>query len=85
MSELIRVSNITNFQGFSTGSRKAVDNPAALRALSINRFGGGGIPGVQPPPILRLLYIYLQCLHQETLQLFSFSLRCQTRKHLLFR
>jgi len=37
MSELIRVSNLTNFQGFSTGSRKPVDNPAALGALSTNR------------------------------------------------
>jgi hypothetical protein len=37
MSELIRVSNLTNFKGFSTGSRKPVDNPAALRALSTNR------------------------------------------------
>jgi len=39
LSELIRVSNITNFWGFSTGSRKAVDNPAALRA-SLGRWGG---------------------------------------------
>jgi hypothetical protein len=37
MSELIRVSNVTIFRAFSTGSRKAVDNPAALRALSTNR------------------------------------------------
>jgi hypothetical protein len=37
MSELGGVSNLTNFQGFSTGSRKPVDNPAALRALSTNR------------------------------------------------
>ena len=34
MSELIYVMNLTNFQEFSTGSRKAVDNPAALWALS---------------------------------------------------
>jgi len=34
MSELIRVSNLTNFKGFSTGSRKPVDNPAPLRAMS---------------------------------------------------
>jgi hypothetical protein len=32
MSELIGVSNLTNFQGFSTGSRNPVDNPAALGA-----------------------------------------------------
>jgi len=37
MSELIRVSNLTDFQEFSTGDRKPVDNPAALRALSTNR------------------------------------------------
>jgi len=49
MSELIGVSNLTNFQGFSTGSRKPVDNPAALGAFQWN--GGGGIPSVQPPPI----------------------------------
>jgi hypothetical protein len=32
MSELSGVSNLTIFQGLSTGSRKAVDNPAPLRA-----------------------------------------------------
>jgi len=39
MSELIQVINLTNFQAFSTGGRKAVDNPAALGALSTNRQG----------------------------------------------
>jgi hypothetical protein len=33
MSELIRVIIITIFRAFSTGSRKAVDNPAALWAF----------------------------------------------------
>jgi hypothetical protein len=32
MSELIRVSNLTKFQGFPQVGRKAVDNPAPLRA-----------------------------------------------------
>jgi len=39
LSELIRVSNLTNFWAFSTGSRKAVDNPAALRASLGNGAG----------------------------------------------
>jgi len=34
MSELGGVIILTNFQGFSTGSRNPVDNPAPLRALS---------------------------------------------------
>jgi len=34
MSVLIGVSNLTNFQEFSTSNRKPVDNPAALGALS---------------------------------------------------
>ena len=34
MSELGGVSNLTIFRAFSTGSRKAVDNPAPLRAMS---------------------------------------------------
>jgi hypothetical protein len=52
MSELIRVSNLTNFQEFSTACRKPVDNPAALGASQNVRKGngGGGIPDVQPPP-----------------------------------
>jgi len=37
MSELIHVSNLTNFQEFSTGSRKAVDNPAPLRACELRQ------------------------------------------------
>ena len=41
MSELIRVSNVTIFRAFSTGSRKAVDNPAALRASQNVRKGTG--------------------------------------------
>jgi hypothetical protein len=41
MSELISVSNLTNFQGFSTGSRKPVDNPAALGASQDMRSGMG--------------------------------------------
>ena len=39
MSELSDVINLTNFQGLSTGSRKAVENPAGLRA-SLGRWGG---------------------------------------------
>jgi len=60
MSELIGVSNLTNFQEFSTGSRKPVDNPAALGASQSMRKGngGGGIPIVQPPPSLRLCETY---------------------------
>jgi hypothetical protein len=34
MSELGAVIILTIFRAFSTGSRKAVDNPAPLRALS---------------------------------------------------
>jgi len=34
MSELGGVIILTIFRAFSTGSRKAVDNPAPLRALS---------------------------------------------------
>jgi len=37
MSELIRVSNLTKFQGFPQVGRKAVDNPAALRASCSER------------------------------------------------
>jgi hypothetical protein len=37
MSELISVSNLTEFQGLSTGGRNAVDNPSLLGAeLGIN-------------------------------------------------
>ena len=49
MSELSDVINLTNFQGLSTGSRKAVENPAGVRAHSAlqlfwNRMGiGAGI------------------------------------------
>jgi hypothetical protein len=51
MSALIGVSNLTNFQEFSTGSRKPVDNPAPLGASQNMRKGswGGRIPDVQPP------------------------------------
>jgi len=41
MSELIHVSNITNFQGLSTTCRKPVDNPAALGASQDMRSGMG--------------------------------------------
>jgi hypothetical protein len=41
MSELCRVINLTNFQEFSTGIRKAVDNPAALGASHYLRKGIG--------------------------------------------
>jgi len=46
MSELIGVSNITNFQEFSTACRKPVDNPAPLRASHYvgKLIRGGGIP-----------------------------------------
>jgi hypothetical protein len=56
MSELIRVSNLTKFQGFPQLGRKPVDNPAVLRASHIMRKGngGGGIPAVQPPPRIKL-------------------------------
>jgi hypothetical protein len=41
MSELIRVSNLTKFQGLSTGSRKAVDNPPHMGASSLDIPGSG--------------------------------------------
>jgi hypothetical protein len=37
MSELGGVIILTNFQGFSTGSRKAVDNPAPLGACELRQ------------------------------------------------
>jgi hypothetical protein len=39
MSELSHVINLTNFWAFSTGVRKAVDNPAHVGALK-GRWGG---------------------------------------------
>jgi len=41
MSELIHVSNLTNFQELSTACRKPVENPAALGASHILRRGIG--------------------------------------------
>jgi len=38
MSELIGVSNLTKFQGFPQVGRKAVDNPAGLRAVDCSRY-----------------------------------------------
>jgi hypothetical protein len=50
MSELIRVSNLTKFQGFPQIGRKPVDNPAVLRASHIMRKGSGA--GIRSRPKL---------------------------------
>jgi hypothetical protein len=50
MSELIGVSNLTNFQEFSTSNRKPVDNPAALGASHDMRKGNGA--ELDPAPSL---------------------------------
>ena len=50
MSELIGVSNLTNFQEFSTPCRKPVDNPAALGASHNMRKGNGA--ELDPAPSL---------------------------------
>jgi hypothetical protein len=68
--------------------RKAVDNPAALRA-SLGRWGGW-IHIVQPPQdfiqTILLIQILVEEIHDLKLtQLFSFSLCCHKHKHECFR
>jgi hypothetical protein len=50
MSELIHVSNLTDFQELSTACRKPVENPAPLGASHIMRRGTGA--GLIPPQAL---------------------------------
>ena len=68
---------LTFFQGIVDNYRKAVDNPATLGASA--RAGRE-----DPAPSFILLDTYLQFPHQGTLQLFSFSLTYQLRRHLLY-